>query len=525
MQITDFSSPYLATAATAASKAQIRAAGGVVASQNRAASEVGAQVLRDGGNAIDAAVATALALTVVEPWMSGLGGGGALLFYAAATDTVRCVDFSMVAPQRLDPATYPLVGGVDTDLFGWPKVEGDRNVLGASSVAVPGVVDGLALSLAEFGSRSWAESLQPAIKLAGQGLQLDWFTSLSIAQAAPDLQKFVASAADFLSNGYVPFAAPAAPGKQPSRLPRVRMQATLQALADAGPRDFYDGAIAASIVADLQAAGSVLSLDDLRAYRARIVAPAVLAYRGQRVCVVPGLNGGPTLLAALRALAEVPSAALSDDQLFIHCASSLRDAWRDRLATMGSSGGESCTTHLSVIDRDGNMVSLTQTLLSLFGSRLTLPNTGLLMNNGVMWFDPVPGRPNSIAAGKQPLANFCPALLLGDRGNHAIGGSGGRKIMPAMLQLITLMTDHGLSLDEAIAAPRIDVSGTPWITADQRLSASTLQALAEVMPVVLADRAVLPTNYTIATGVSCVDGEKSGAVEPTMPWAAAVGVA
>jgi gamma-glutamyltranspeptidase/glutathione hydrolase len=524
MTITNFSSPYLA-AATDVSKSAIRAAGGVVASQNRAASEVGAQVLRDGGNAIDAAVATALALTVVEPWMSGLGGGGALLYYAAKSDTVRCVDFSMVASSGLDPASYPVVDGVDSDLFGWPKVVGNRNVLGASSVAVPGVVDGLALALAEFGSRSWAESLQPAIQLAEQGLQLDWFASLSIAQAAADLQKFPASAADFLNNGHVPFAAQAAPGKQPSRLSRTRLHATLKALADAGPRDFYEGAIAASIAADLQAEGSTISRDDLRVYRARIVTPDELTYRNQRVCVVPGLNGGPTLLAALRSLAAASDRSPIDDQLFVHCARSLRDAWRDRLATMGSSGGESCTTHLSVVDRDGNMVSLTQTLLSLFGSRLTLPATGLLMNNGVMWFDPVPGRPNSIAAGKQPLANFCPALLLGDKGNHAIGGSGGRKIMPAMLQLIALMTDHGLSLDDAIAAPRIDVSGTAWITADPRLPASTLQALADIMPVVLADRDVLPTNYTIATGVSYVGTEKTGAVESTMPWAAAIGVA
>ena len=522
--IADFTSPSLRGIAAEREPA-VSAAGGVVASQNRAASEVGAQVLRDGGNAIDAAVATALALTVVEPWMSGLGGGGALLFYAAASNTVKCVDFSMVAPKALDPASYPVVEGTDSDLFGWPKVVAERNVIGASSVAVPGVVDGLALALSEFGSRSWADMLQPAIALAGQGVPLDWFASLSIAQAAADLQKFPASAADFLRNGQVPFAASATPGGQPTRLSRARLQSTLQALADAGPRDFYEGALAAAIVADMLAQGGVLSHDDLRSYRARIVLPAETSYRGQRVCVVPGLNGGPTLLAALQALGTAPASAAIDASTFTTCARSLRDAWRERLATMGDNGGDSCTTHLSVIDAQGNMVSLTQTLLSMFGSRLTLPTTGLLMNNGVMWFDPIPGRPNSIAPGKRPLANFCPLLLLGDKGNHAIGGSGGRKIMPAMLQLITLMTDHDLSLAKAIAAPRIDVSGNPWITADPRLTPSTLQALAEIMPVVLADRAVLPTNYTIATGVSHVGADKSGAVENTMPWAAAIGVA
>jgi gamma-glutamyltranspeptidase/glutathione hydrolase len=497
---------------------------GVVASQNRAASAVGAQVLRDGGNAIDAAVATALALTVVEPWMSGLAGGGALLFYSAKTGSVKVIDFSMVAPAGLDPSSYEVVGGKDGDLFGWPKVIGDRNVAGAPSVAVPGVVAGLSSALSAFGTRSWADMLAPAIDLARQGLEVDWYANLMIAQAVPDLQKFRASAADFLRAGQAPLPAAPAPGALTLRLPRERLLATMERLADAGPRDFYEGEIAFSIVADMQAEGGYLSMRDLREYHAKILEPAELSYRGQRVCVAPGLNGGPTVLAALRDLARRYAAGGSiNTNTFVAHAGSLHTAWQERLATMGHHGGESCTTHLSVVDAEGNMVALTQTLLSIFGSRLTLPHSGLLMNNGIMWFDPVPGRPNSIAPGKRPLANFSPALLLGPNGNYALGGCGGRKIIPAIVGIISFLTDHGLSLAEAIARPRIDVSGGQWITADSRLPMATLEALTQVLPVVAAERTVLPVNFSIASGVGDRNGEKSGATEPSMPWAEAIG--
>lgn len=521
----DFSSAYLSRS-LAFDKPATVAAGGVVASQNRAASEVGAQVLRDGGNAIDAAVATALALTVVEPWMSGLGGGGALLFHCARTGTVRAVDFAMVAPRALDPASYPVVEGADADLFGWPKVVDNRNVLGASSVAVPGVVAGLSLALSEFGSRSWREMMAPALQLARKGLEVDWYTTLVIANAVSDLQRFPASAEDFLRGSQAPVAPAATLHGRPQHLPRARLLATMKRLAQAGPRDFYEGEIAASIVADLQAAGGSLGRDDLRSYQARIVEPAQGVYRGQRVFVAPGLNGGATLLAALEQLSRryTPGPDIGADA-FVAQAGSLHAAWQQRLATMGDHGGESCTTHLSVVDAEGNMVTLTQTLLSLFGSRLTLPQSGLLMNNGIMWFDPVQGRPNSIGAGKRPLANFCPALMLGDKGNYALGGSGGRKILPAVLGIISFLADHGLSLGEALSRPRIDVSGNDWITADSRLPPVVLQALAQVLPVVQADRTVLPVNFTCATGVADRHGEKSGAVEPSLPWGEAVGVA
>ena len=164
----------------------------------------------------------------------------------------------------------------------------------------------------------------------------------------------------------------------------------------------------------------------------------------------------------------------------------LLDAWRHRLATMGDvddSPAPGCTTHLSVADKDGNVVALTQTLLSIFDSRVVLPGTGILMNNGMMWFDPRPGRPNSIAPGKWPLSNMCPAIVeRADGLRFAAGASGGRRIMPAVFQLVSFLVDYAMSMDDAMHTPRIDASGADLVTADRALAPDVVDALTENAP-------------------------------------------
>src|SRR5207302_5140744 len=163
-----------------------------------------AEILAAGGNAVDAAVATAFALGVVEPWMSGLGGAGYLIYGEAASRSVHVVDFGLVAPRGLDAGRYKLTGGVSTDLFGWPLVEGDRNLKGFDSICVPGSVDGLGLALERFGRKPLAEVIAPAIRLAEEGMPVDWHTTLSIAVAAEELAEFPASRAVFLPRGFPP---------------------------------------------------------------------------------------------------------------------------------------------------------------------------------------------------------------------------------------------------------------------------------------------------------------------------------
>ena len=162
-----------------------------------------------------------------------------------------------------------------------------------------------------------------------------------------------------------------------------------------------------------------------------------------------------------------------------------------------------CTTHLTTIDGESNMVTLTQTLLSAFGSKVVLPETGILMNNGIMWFDTRPGGPNSLDGGKRPLCNMCPAIVRRTDGfNFALGASGGRRIMPAVMQSISLMVDGGLSLSDAIHHPRIDVSGGETANANIKLSAEAMSAVERVMPVIPVEDAVFPSNFACPNGVA-----------------------
>ncbi len=457
---------------------------GIVSCQHYRAAEAGAAVLEAGGNAMDAAVATALAMGVVEPWMSGIGGGGFLLHGDAATGEVHMVDFGMMSPRALDPSAYELASGLSGNdpLFAWPKVIDDRNQVGAEAVAIPGAVAGLSAALERFGTIAWADALQPAIALAEKGLPVQWPATLEIAYSAETLAKFEVSSAIYLPNG-LPAIAPDA--HETVYQPMGGLPRTLRRLAEAGARDFYEGEIAASLVHDLQAAGSVISAEDLAAYRPNIQPAMAVPYRGATVYLTHGYSGGPTFARALRQLEETldPREGVTA-AAYLAWAEALSDAYSYRLANLGHAGDmgspDASTTHLSVVDRHGNMVALTNTLLERFGSRLTLPESGILMNNGVFWFDPRPGQPNSMAPGVRPLSNMCPVLALKDgKPWFALGASGGRRIVPATFQLTSLLIDFGLSLEDAYRVPRIDVSGGPDILADYRLNPAILDALAE----------------------------------------------
>lgn len=496
--------------------------GGLVASQHYAASEIGAQVLAGGGNAVDAAVAAGLAIGAVEPWMSGLGGAGFMLVYLAAEDRVYCVDMGLISPRRLDPADYPLSGTTAGDLFGWPGVVENRNLLGYSSFAVPGYVDGISQALERFGSRSWAESLGPAIRLAETGMDVDWYATLKIASAAIGLNGFEESRRVYLPNGFPPI------GEWGGPLPHIRLgrlAQTLRRLAEAGPRDFYEGEIADAIVADVRAGGGSLAGDDLAGYRARVAPVEPTGYRAATVYGAPGLSAGPTLSRALGLLAErLRPEEKPDGAAYAAYAEALLQAYVERLATMGEADETrepSCTTHMSVVDRDGNMVALTQTLLSVFGSKVMLPRTGIMMNNGIMWFDPRPGRPNSIAPGKRPLSNMCPAIAVREDGfRMAVGASGGRRIMPAVLQLISFAVDYGMGLNEAFHQPRIDVSGTDLITIDRTIGPEDATQLerrfAQVRRV---QHGVYPALFACPNAVATQAGRQTGAAFIMSPWA------
>ena len=277
-------------------KPLVRGKHGIVVSHHRAAAEVGAAVLRDGGNAVDAAIATSFAVSVVEPWMSGIGGGGQMLIYDASEHRVSAVDCGMVAPAGLRVEDYPLGEGEGSDLFTWPPVLEDRNVTGYYSMAVPGLVDGLSLAHQSHATRSWAELLEPAIRLARRGLPVTWLTTLRVNDAAIDLRRFEASRAVYMPDGLPP---PTARDGTVRHLPMGQLEATLQRLAKAGARDFYEGELAAKIVADVRAGGGSFDDHDLARYHASKRDAITSTYANVQVNAAPGLTAGPTLLDAL----------------------------------------------------------------------------------------------------------------------------------------------------------------------------------------------------------------------------------
>ena len=502
-------------------KPAVTGTGGLVAAQHAGAAEVGARVLEGGGNAVDAALAASLALCVLEPWMSGLGGGGFMVI-AKPDGAAEVIDFGMVAPARLDPAAYPLVDGRDDELFGWPAVLEQRNLLGPLSIAVPGQAAGLGLAYGRHASMPWADLAAPAIALARRGLPVTWYATLRIAGGASDLIRFDGARDVYLPGGLPPV--PNADGT-PVHLSLGRLGETLERLAEVGPQDLATGELAHLLVRDVEAAGGMLASDDLARYRARPSAPLLTDHAGATFATPGGLTAGPTFAHALALLRGKIPRGRPSPAAYAAWAGALLGAYQARLATMGDVDDRrdpACTTHLCVVDRAGTTVSLTQTLLSVFGSKIVSPSTGILLNNGIMWFDPRPGGPNAMAPGKRPLSNMCPVIALRDgRPWFALGASGGRRILPAVLQISSMLAESGFDLEDAFHAPRIDVSGGPEVTADRRLSAEVLAHLRDRFAVREVEHGVLPNLFACPTAVLRDPGtaRASGMTDPMQPVA------
>jgi gamma-glutamyltranspeptidase/glutathione hydrolase len=496
---------------------------GMVVAQAKSAAEAGAAVLDAGGNAIDAAVATALALAALEPWNSGLGGVGHALIHRAGEARADAVDFGPTAPAALDPSKFKLTGRVAADLFGWPEVAGDTNIHGPLSFVIPSAVAGYAEMHTRWGRLPLSDIAAPAIALARRGLPQDWHTTLKIANSAAILRLYDESARVYLRDGLPPIA----PYQGPLSYFRLgRLPDTLERLASAGWRDFYEGEIAAAIAADVKRMGGVLSDGDLRACRARVMQAVEHSWRGRTLQLTGPLTAAPTAADVLRQMEGARVGAAPDAAWYVALARALKAAYARRLTSLGDAepqAAESCTTHITAADADGTMVALTTTLLSSMGSRVVLPATGILMNNGVMWFDPSPGMPNSIAGGKRPLTNMFPVILRdGAKPWIAAGASGGRRIMAAVLQLVSFVADFGMSPSAAAHQPRIDVSDAQKVTADRRLAPDIVRALQADGPVEIVEHGVLPLNFACPNLIAQHDGVRTGISDAASPWSGAV---
>jgi gamma-glutamyltranspeptidase/glutathione hydrolase len=302
---------------------------------------------------------------------------------------------------------------------------------------------------------------------------------------------------------------------------------TLQRLAEAGPDDFYQGEIARSIATDTRSAGGALTAEDLARCRARIVPALDIPYRGAVFQTAPGMTAGPTLARVLARLADRSFAGSSPDLAYFEAViAALQQAYAERLETMGDveAGPPTSTTHITAVDRKGGIAALTTTLLSTFGSRYVLPETGILMNNGVMWFDPRPGRPNSIGPGKRALTNMCPVIVARDRRPwFGVGASGGRRILGAVLQLASFVVDFGMDPSTAAHHPRVDVNGSDRIGLDRRLRPDIVERLSAQFGATLVEHTASPARFACPNLVlRGADGTNHGISDVMSPWSGAV---
>ncbi|MCS7050065.1 MAG: gamma-glutamyltransferase, partial [Thermomicrobium sp.] len=257
---------------------------GMVVAKHELAAEVGAAVLEDGGNAVDAAVATAFAVGVVEPFMSGIGGGGMMLLYLADRKESIALDFGMCAPLAARPDVYELLPGTSATRFGWRAVRDDANLHGPLSIAVPGTVAGLATAAERFGTRPLSDLLQPAIRFARDGFPVTWHTSLEMAQDAAVLARYPSTRAIFTRDG-LPL--PVFTGLEPTVLRQPDLARSLEAIARGGANAFYRGEVGRTLMEGLRSLGAILSEEDLARYTVRIGPPLTGTYRGYRIATAP----------------------------------------------------------------------------------------------------------------------------------------------------------------------------------------------------------------------------------------------
>ena len=519
----------------------IPSSGGIVAAQEARAAAVGAAVLRRGGNAVDAAVASAFALAVTLPQAGNLGGGGFLVLWlprSGRISTCPAAARSASPPESIAIGrgeavalnfreTAPQAAGPDLFLNPDGSVNRERALRSPLSTAVPGSVAGLLQVQERYGCLPLAKVMAPAIALAEQGFPVGAELSASLAAAAPLLKADPTSARQF-------FKADGRPYRPGELLRQPQLATSLRCIAREGAGCFYRGRVAQALVRLMRQRGGLMTAADLAAYRAPWMTPLSAPFRGHRVLTMPPPSGGgATLLQLLQVLEPLDLAAtgLNSAATLHPMVEAMNLAYRDRNRLLGDpaqvvmplerllSGSYAAqqrqrisadrhrpaaeleaepsrlsegtnTTHLSVADRDGGLVALTTTLNTAYGTGSSVPGAGFLLNNEMDDFTAKPGAPNAyglrqgqqnaIAPGRRPLSSMTPTLVFRGDGTPllATGSPGGSRIITTVLQVLLNRLVHGLNLASAVAEPRIHSQLWPdQISIEQGLSPDTLRLL------------------------------------------------
>ena len=499
-------------------KTEVVARDGMVVAGRLQAAEAGARTLREGGNAVDAAVAAGWAVSVVEPWMNGIGGAGAMVVHQEGRQVA--IDFGIRAPHAARPDMFELEpegGGA----FGWRAVKGRANELGHRAVGTPGLVAGLCLAHERFGRLPRAVVMEPAIELAQSGFDADWHTTLMVAINVEPLARFPLTARTYLGQGSSP-PKPESRFAKAGRIVQANLAETLIRIAHEGPAAFYRGEIAAAIDEEMAANGGLVTRQDLENYRLHVTEGGLRgSYRGLEVTGVPG-TGSTAVQDILDFLGGHDLAAMHFGSVeMLHV---VAEACRQSFATYFAPAAPTAshTTHLCAVDGDRNAASITQTLGLLFGSFVTVPGTGILLNNLMSVFDPEPGHTHSVLAGAAPAAAYAPTVL-----SHsgvlraALGAPGGRRIPTAVAQVISNLVDFNMSMQDAISAPRIHAE-SPLLEVDSRFPDTVIAGLSRIGHDVVPEEKT-PVSFNFAHPVGIVvrpDGSLAGGTDPMAPSAA-----
>lgn len=486
-----------AASAGAALREPVRAQSGMVASTSGIASRIGVQIMKRGGNAIDAAVAVAFALAVVYPQAGNLGGGGFMMIRLRDGRTTA-IDYREAAPAR---ATRNIFLNEKGELI---KEEGSSTV-GYRAAGVPGTVGGMELALKKYGSGKigWAELIEPARRLAADGFPVSFNLARSLRESSDTLEHYVDSRRIFLNDGKL--------YKEGDRLRQPELAATLARLERRGAREFYEGATARRITEDMKRHNGLITLEDLRSYAAKEREVVRGSYRGfEVISMPPPSSGGVVLIEMLNILEgfDLKSMGWGSSQQLHVLTEAMRRAFADRAEYMGDPdfvrvpvrglidksyaaklrstidlkrasssaevrAGEPAgfepgeTTHFTVVDREGNAVANTYTLNESYGSKVVVQGTGVLLNNEMDDFAAKPGTPNAygliqgernaVAPRKRPLSAMTPTFVVRPNGTlwFAVGSPGGPRIINAVLQIIVNIVDYGMNIQQAIDVPRI----------------------------------------------------------------------
>jgi gamma-glutamyltranspeptidase/glutathione hydrolase len=455
-----------------------RAKNGMVASTHELASQVGIDIMKRGGNAVDAAVAVGFALAVVHPEAGNIAGGGYMLI-RMADGRATAIDYKEMAPAAANPNMY--------------KVESEQR-FGYKASAVPGTVAGLALAHKKFGKLAWAQVIEPARLLAKNGFPASQRMEIILALQVPIMKQFPETAKVFLHGGETPL-------KQGELVRQADLAATLQRIQKNGAKEFYEGLTAQLIDKDMKANNGTITLEDLKAYQAHEREPIKGTYRGHPILAMgPSSSGGTAVIQMLNILEKFDiklgeEGSAKARHLHVEAA---RRAFKDRAEFSGdlaffdiptnkliskehaaqwakgisltkatplpvtpADKESNDTTHFSVIDAAGNIVSNTYTLNGFYGSQVMPKGTGVLFNDIMSGFG-TRGR-NKIEARKRPVSSMSPVLVLNKDNTPwvALGSPGSQTIPNTVLQVITNMIDFKMSLRDAIDYPRIHHQGTP----------------------------------------------------------------